>query len=624
MRNAIRLLGTLSLLGLVLSTAAAGAPRPDAWHERVHGTLDAAKKAAAGQSGSPAPLVASNFELLGHANLGGGTPNGDVWFYDHGGSVGKFAYVGTWSAQCTGQGAKIVDVNDPTKPKWEGFVGARKNSSNEDVVVRRIGTRDVLGIGVQACGPGGSDGLALFDVTDPRHPSELSFLPTGTGVHELDLVVRPDGKALALLATPFSEFVDQYFGTSFGGEFRIVEVTNPAAPTPLADWGIISDSTLLIQGGNDEVSSSFQGLPGFFAAHYAHSVRGADNGSTAYVSYWDGGILKFDISNPASPIYIGRTIYPRGSSGDGHSMTPYQVGATRYILQNDEDFQSLPDVLVTSSAPGAGTYEGIQQPWAPGLLTDGGQTITGTVHDAGEGCQASDYADAAGDVALADTVDPFYEGVIPGWPTPPCTIGQQALLASAAGATAFVSNLISPDDAYVLDPGLDRKAFSGLTIPVFQIADIDDIADAIRATPSVDTMTITSEEPSWGYLRVFRENGTSEWQQVGTFTGAPHAFGEHPTPPGSWSIHNTEVLGNRAYSAWYSNGIVALDLSNPASPLLRGQFVPDTSNRHANSLGTGPAEVWGVAIDPATGIVYASDMRTGLWIVRPTGPAAPS
>jgi hypothetical protein len=96
------------------------------------------------------------------------------------------------------------------------------------------------------------------------------------------------------------------------------------------------------------------------------------------------------------------------------------------------------------------------------------------------------------------------------------------------------------------------------------------------------------------------------------------------TPPGSWSVHNTEVLGDRAYSAWYSNGIVALDLSNPTSPEMVGQFVPNTSNRHANSLGVGPAEVWGVTIDPETGIVYASDMRTGLWIIQPVGDAAPS
>ena len=624
MRRSILVIAALSALVFAVGSLAGAKPGGDPWEERLHGALDAAKQAATAQSGGPAPLVADNFELLGHANLGGGVPNGDVWFYDHGGSVGKFAYVGTWSAQCTGQGAKIVDVNDPTKPKWEGFVGNRKNSSNEDVVVRRIGTRDVLGIGVQACGPGGSDGLALFDVTNPLSPVELSFLPTPTGVHELDLVVRSDGRAFALLATPFSEFIHTYFeALSAPGEFRIVEITNPANPVPLADWGIIEDSDLLIQGGNDPVSSSFQGLPGFFAAHYAHSVRGADNGATAYVSYWDGGIIKLDISNPSAPVYLGRTIYPTGSSGDGHSMTPYQVGDTRYIFQNDEDFQSLPDVLVTSSAPGAGTYEGLQMPWSPGLLTDGGQVVSGTVHDAGDGCHASDYAGAAGEVALADTVDPFYVGLITGWPTPPCTIGEQALLASAAGATAFVANLISPDDAYVLSPGVGRKELAALGIPVFQIAEIDEIADAIRAADTA-TITLTAEEPSWGYLRVFQEDGSDEWEQVGAFTGAPHAFGEHPTPPGSWSIHNTETLGDRAYSAWYSNGIVALDLTNPTSPTMVGQFVPDTSRRHANSLGTGPAEVWGVAIDPSTGIVYASDMRTGLWVIRPTGPAAPS
>jgi hypothetical protein len=333
MRRAILSLAAVSALVLALPSFAGASVASDPGEERPQGMLDAAKRAAASHSGSPAPLVADNFQVLGHANLGGGVPNGDVWFYDHGGAVGKFAYVGTWSAQCTGQGAKIVDVNDPTRPRWEGLVGAHRNSSNEDVVVRRIGSRDVLGIGVQACGPGGSDGLALFDVTNPRQPVELSFLPTPTGVHELDLTVRADGTALALLATPFSEFSDTYFGTSFGGEFRIVDISDPAAPQPLSDWGIIADSDLLIQGGNDPVSSSFQGLPGFFAANYAHSVRAADGGSTAYVSYWDGGILKFDISNPSAPVYLGRTIYPAGSSGDGQSMTPYQVGGTRYILQ---------------------------------------------------------------------------------------------------------------------------------------------------------------------------------------------------------------------------------------------------------------------------------------------------
>jgi len=274
-------------------------------------------------------------------------------------------------------------------------------------------------------------------------------------------------------------------------------------------------------------------------------------------------------------------------------MTPYDVGGTRYILQNDEDFTTLPDILVTSSATGALTADGIQAFWSQAPLTADGQTVTGTVHDADDGCQASDYAGAAGKVALADTVDPFYVGIIADWPTPPCAIGEQAVLAAAAGATALVSNLVSPDDAYQLFPGVNLRTLSEAVagLPVFQIADIDDLADGVRAAAGPATLTVTAQTPSWGYVRIFREDGSDEWQQVGAFTDAPHAFGEHPTPPGSWSVHNTEVLGNRAYSAWYSNGIVALDLGDPTQPKRVGQFVPDTSKRHANSLGAGPAEV---------------------------------
>ncbi|MBA3778526.1 MAG: hypothetical protein H0X16_04365 [Chloroflexi bacterium] len=613
-----------TFVALALMAGPVAAADPDDLLRRRHRDTH---RIAAQARGPASALVTDNFRVVGMSRLGGGVPNGDVFFYDHNGRVGKYAYVGSWSAQCTGAGAKIVDVNDPSRPRWVGSVGRRADSSSEDIVVRRIGGRDVLGIGVQACGRRGSDGLALYDVTNPRRPFALSFFPTPGGVHELDLVVRSDGRALALLATPYTEFPDTYFGTELGGEFRIVDITNPRAPVALSDWGIIADSDLSIQVGNDPVSSSFQGPPGFFAAHYVHSVRAADGGQTAYVSYWDGGILKFDISNPAAPSYVGRTIYPAGASGDGHSMVPYQVGSVRYILQNDEDYQTTPDVLVTSSATGTAVSDGIQVPWSPRFLTAGGQTKSAAVYDAGDGCQASDYAGAAGRLVLADTVDPFYEGIIDGWSVP-CPIGLQAQMAGAAGADAIVFNLISPDDAYGYRPvgsSAGAIAAAGPGLEVFMIAEIDDVVAGLRAALASGpvTMTVTAQPPSWGYLRVFRETASGDWAQVGAFTGAPHAYNEHPSPPGTWSIHNTEVLGNRAYSAWYSNGIVALDLTDPTAPRMVGQFVPRTSNRHANSLGRGPAEMWGVAIDPETGYIYGSEMRTGLWIIDPTGVAEP-
>jgi LVIVD repeat len=292
-RRGCRLLAAAVVALLLLPAASAASPRPD-WRERLAIHKRLMPKLTAQQAVTEQEGVSDHFKLLGHHELRGPT-NGDVWFYDHGGKVGKYAYVGTWSDPCSGVGVKIVDVNHPTHPRLVATTPTWPGVSHEDVVVRRIGGRDILGVGIQICGEEAeAGGLALFDVTNPRQPRRLSFLPTPAGgVHELDLVVRPGGRALALLAVPFAEFENVYFGADNGGDFRIVDITDPARPVPLADWGVIADSHLRNFAGNDEVSSPYQGL-GYFAAHFAHSARAADRGRTAYVSYWDSGVLKFD------------------------------------------------------------------------------------------------------------------------------------------------------------------------------------------------------------------------------------------------------------------------------------------------------------------------------------------
>jgi hypothetical protein len=143
---------------------------------------------------------------------------------------------------------------------------------------------------------------------------------------------------------------------------------------------------------------------------------------------------------------------------------------------------------------------------------------------------------------------------------------------------------------------------------------------------SADPQEVTFEPntPAVGYVRIFDETQLTdldgdgvaqEFTQVATFTEPPHVFGEL-TPParGTWSVHNTEVRGQIAYSSWYSNGIIAWDLSDITQPVMVGQFRPPTRE--------GWPQVWGVAVDPETGVIYASDMVGGLWIVQPTGPAA--
>jgi hypothetical protein len=583
-----------------------------------------------------AETQADNFRVLGHAPLGGPTPHGDVFFYDHGGDVGKYAYVGTWSFPCSGVGVKIVNVNDSTIPQSTARTVTIKSASHEDVVVQRIADRDVLGIGIQQCDRGGKNGLKLVDVTNPDQPRQIAFFETPGGVHELDIVERSDGQVLALLATPFVEFENTYFGGENGGELRIVDISDPDNPTELSSWGAIADSSLEVFGGNDELTSSFQGL-GYYSTHYAHSVRAADDGDTAYVSYWDAGVIKLDISDLADPQIVGRTSYDESDDGDAHSMYPLDVGAKRYILQNDEDFDPLAPTIVTSSATGDARYSGIEIQWAPTLLSQRAGVLTGRVHNAGRGCRASAYKGARGKIALANTVDPFYVRVIDGWSVP-CPIGEQIVLAGKAGAKGLLFNFISPDDSFDYGPPR-RKALRQAVqkyakgMPIIKVSDIDEVADQIRQALSAGSVKVALKAgvPSWGYLRIYDEDtaadvnddGVDEYAQVGRFTDLPHVRGERRTPPGAWSIHNTEVNGERAYSSWYSHGVVALDLSDPEQPTLSGQFVPAPSARFQAIFGPPGASVWGVAIDPVTGITYASDMRSGLWIVRPTGAAAP-
>ena len=572
--------------------------------------------------GRPHPAVLDNFRVLSHVRMPGRQAAADISFFDHR-RWGQFAYVGSFREPCTTDGVRIFDVNQPRRARLAAIAELPRTyrTSTEDISVERVGERTILAGGLQACGRRGKNALALWDVTRPWNPELLSVLRTPGGVHELDLAPREDGTVLALLATPFVEFGNTYFGEHGGGEFRIVDITRPRHPTRVSTWGIIRDSDLPTFGG-DPIESSYQGMDTFFAAIYAHSVRDADQGMTAYVSYWDAGIVKLDISDPENPIFLGRTFYEVGDSGDGHSMFPLDVDGTRYIIQNDEDYAPDSPIAVSSSETGATSFNGMHEPWMPQTLWDTG-AITGDVWDAGDGCQSSDYSGADSAIALVDTADPFYEGIIDGW-TVPCTLRRQVTFAAANGATALLSNLVGPDDPYPFPYQRPGSVGDAEDMVVAQVADADGLAEALRSASGTATVTLEPTTPAVGYVRIFDESQVAdldgdgiarEFTEVATFTEPEHVFGDL-TPPaaGIWSVHNTEVSGDIAYSSWYSHGIVAWDLSDITSPIQVGQFRPPTRQ--------GWPFTWGVAFDPTTGLVFSSDLRGGLWVVKPTGAAA--
>jgi len=590
------------MLLLLVLAATATAVAPPAFADPAWGVKDRGSTkypaggvaAAAGQAGSQEwPLVENNFRVLGHSDLGGLDTNGDVWVH------GAYAYVGTWSAPCDGRGVKIVDVSDLENPQLIGRLGARPGTSAEDVVVRRVSTPffsgDLLALGIQRCGrdPALDEqtfGVEFWDVTNPTKPTKLGELGVtngGGGVHELDLFARGNN-VYALLATPFSEWFDPVPG----GDFRIVEATNPRAAFQVGEWGA---------GMQGFAPGPFWGQ-GSFGATFAHSARASADGLQAYVSYWDLGVLTLDISDVTSPTLVTRTRYDADDDGDAHSVAPYTtVNGRDLLLQNDEDFDPRSPAYIRFGAGGFGI--GSESPGAPALWLEPENRISAAVvKAANQGCEASDYpASTAGRIVVVLTlVDE----------EPACLQQEQEAAAEAAGAVAVVHEVMSETTSP------QWSDFGEVGIPVL----FTDEATA-EGMVAAGFATLEAQQPSWGFLRIF-DAATGE--QVSQFDDLPFVR-ELPSNEGSWSIHNTEVRGNRSYSSWYSHGIVALDLSPlersfANAPRLVGQFVPEGGVSTTPFLPSGVPNVWGVAVRE-DGIVFASDMTSGLWIVEPLGQA---
>lgn len=88
--------------------------------------------------------------------------------------------------------------------------------------------------------------------------------------------------------------------------------------------------------------------------------------------------------------------------------------------------------------------------------------------------------------------------------------------------------------------------------------------------------------------------------------------------PGSGSIpHNAHLLGNFLYVSYYKDGVVIIDVRNPANLVETGYY--DTA---PTMEGDGFNGCWGVYPYLPSGNILASDMSSGLWILGFNGTQA--
>ena len=295
---------------------------------------------------------ALNMVVVGYHDLGGRGFNADVWVHE------EFAYVGHWgfgdwspggeNRFCPGfpdNGVAIVDARRPADPVMVGRLQNPEGTSAEDVVVYTapygpLAGRDVAAVGIQVCSgsrfdPSRPRGLWLWDVTDPTQPSFLGSLGTGCctrGLHEFEVAHRADlGRTFAYASVPMSEYVDSSSPSGFldragRGDFRLIDITDPVHPFEVSDWGVVHDL-----GGAPAPGQGCDPDP-----VYGHGAEPSEDGTVVFVSYWDSGFIRLDLTDPANPAFTGRTVYPANADGDAHSS---QFDEGRQLLfAADEDF----------------------------------------------------------------------------------------------------------------------------------------------------------------------------------------------------------------------------------------------------------------------------------------------
>jgi choice-of-anchor B domain-containing protein len=118
-----------------------------------------------------------------------------------------------------------------------------------------------------------------------------------------------------------------------------------------------------------------------------------------------------------------------------------------------------------------------------------------------------------------------------------------------------------------------------------------------------DRIAVTTSERSNGGVTIFDVS----------IPTAPKLLATYQVGSGT-SVHNAYVKDQLSHMAYYSEGYRVIDLSNPAAPVELGYY--DT-----NACTSGYCGNWGCYAFQPSGVIYASDITNGLFILKPKASA---
>jgi hypothetical protein len=550
-------------------------------------------------------------------------------------AFGNYAYLARWGgADCAGPegggpdgGVYVIDISDPANPREVGFIRTHQDTLvGEGMQVVHVTTPeftgDVLVLNHEGCGKNYKAGVSLWDVTDPLHPKKLSE-------HFGDFTIddqpnRPHdanqthsaflwdaGDRAYLVATDDEEVTD----------VDIFDVTNPKKPVLIGEFNL----------NEFNISQPDLGLVDSFLHDMV--VKQIGGRFIMLLSYWDGGFVLLDVTDPANPVFLGDSEFnnpdPELLAQTGVALTPegnaHQAEFTadnRYVIGTDEDFD--PYRLAVSTDDG-GEFRG-----AIGSNTTVEQAtgIEGTTVFVGQACPGDPAVPPAPDLP-GDEIAVVERGV--------CFFTEKVANVLAAGGyeavvimnregTDACTGVFGPDvegDIPVIFVGRDA-GFALFDQPFDLAACLDDTPELAPIPMGTVGDQITGVEAvfdGWGYVHLF---GVSIGASSATLTELDtYAIPEAMDPDfaegfGDLSVHEVATDPtdpDLAYLSYYAGGLRAIRIVNGELVEVGGYIDPVGGVTAAGGNNFWGVEVW---THPETGEEYilASDRDSGLWIFQ--------
>ncbi len=578
-------------------------------------------------SGGPYSKVEKNLARAGRGVRLETDVTTDVWAHD------GYAYTGTFSTDCSDgtaedeSGIWIWDVHNKNKPTKVGVIISPVGTKANDVkVFTNTAGNDILVFSNEICDEGGVGGVMVYDVTDPENPIEQSriqvddanvalreiFGVSDTGVHNMYLWSRNGADYVGVS------------GEADFGNFQIFDITDPTSPALVSTWGP-ENAEFAGELASFGLSSFAEGDVGFwlgdgfgllveadgwlFAGYGAsanrimHDLFINEDGTKAYVNFWDAGLVLLDISDPANPVYISTALDITSTDGEVNSHSVWTEDDV-IVVEGEEDFAPFENVLVTS----AGNFDAVV-----GNINPSGDVVGDAVY-VGLACDPATIpaATGTGQVAL------IQRGV--------CAFtlkGNQVAAAGYEGMIVFNDEargdaLVTMGGGPVPIPGVFVGHSDGLAL-----AGAANAGELVIGAPAGTVEGVQSLWNGWSGLRIWDYTDPANPVLASTFDTACSALepgtegSEDCLEGGTYSSHNLVVEDGIAYVSWYADGLLMIDVSDPYNPVEVGRYHERGDAFEAQNAG--PQDIWGVYKIPNQPWVYASDRNGGLYVLKAYG-----